>query len=148
MSVFRRLFLSGAGVAGGGAALIGEASSAAVADEPAGVGQGTAPIALTVNGVVHSVRLLPNATPAEALRGPLDLTGTKIGCDRGGSSACTVWLDGACVASCMVLAIDVGNRVGCHALACGPDRRGAAWTTPTSCRSSPPWCATPFAGDW
>ena len=67
--------------------------------------------------MVRSVRVLPNATLAEALRGPLDLTGTKIGCDRGASSACTVWLDGACVASCMVLAIDVGNRVGCHALA-------------------------------
>ena len=39
MSVFRRLFLSGAGAAGGGVALIGEASSAAVADEPAGVGR-------------------------------------------------------------------------------------------------------------
>ena len=126
MSVFRRFLLSGVGAAGDGVVLIGEASSAAVANEPAGVGQGTAPIALTVNGVVHSVRMLPNATPAEALRGPLDLTGTKIGCDRGASSASTVWLDGACVASCMVLAIDVGNRVGCHALACDPDRGGAS----------------------
>jgi aerobic-type carbon monoxide dehydrogenase small subunit (CoxS/CutS family) len=44
------------------------------------------------------------------LRDHLDLTGTKIGCDRGSWSACTVWLDGAPVASCMVLAIDVGSR--------------------------------------
>ena len=49
-------------------------------------------------------------TLAEVLRGPLCLTGTKIACDRGSCSACTVWLDGAAVNSCMLLAIDVGDR--------------------------------------
>jgi carbon-monoxide dehydrogenase small subunit/xanthine dehydrogenase YagT iron-sulfur-binding subunit len=49
-------------------------------------------------------------TLAEVLRGPLDLTGTKIGCDRGACSACTVWLDRVPIASCMVLAIDIGDR--------------------------------------
>jgi len=38
------------------------------------------------------------------------LTGTKIGCDRGSCSACTVWLDGVPVVSCMLLAVDVGSR--------------------------------------
>jgi xanthine dehydrogenase YagT iron-sulfur-binding subunit len=71
---------------------------------------GAVPIALTVSGVARAVQAEPNATLAEVLRGPLDLTGTKVGCDRGACSACTVWLDGAPVASCMVLAIDVGNR--------------------------------------
>ncbi len=47
---------------------------------------------------------------AEVLRGPLGLTGTKIACDRGACSACTVLLDGSPVCSCMMLAIDVGAR--------------------------------------
>jgi aerobic-type carbon monoxide dehydrogenase small subunit (CoxS/CutS family) len=49
-------------------------------------------------------------TLAEALRGPLGLTGTKIACNRGACSACTVWLDGDPVCACMILAIDVGGR--------------------------------------
>jgi len=49
-------------------------------------------------------------TLAEALRGPLGLTGTKIACNRGACSACTVWLDGATVCACMMLAIEVGTR--------------------------------------
>jgi xanthine dehydrogenase YagT iron-sulfur-binding subunit len=110
MSVSRRLFLSGAGAAAGGVTLVGEARYAVAADEPTIVGPGAVPIALTVNGVARAVHAEPNATLAEVLRGPLDLTGTKVGCDRGACSACTVWLDGAPVASCMVLAIDVGNR--------------------------------------
>jgi xanthine dehydrogenase YagT iron-sulfur-binding subunit len=112
MDVSRRLFLSGAGATAGGAALIGAAHTAVAvaADEPAIVGPGAVPTTLTVNGVARAVSVAPNATLAEVLRGPLDLTGTKLGCDRGACSACTVWLDGAPVASCMVLAIDVGNR--------------------------------------
>ena len=49
-------------------------------------------------------------TLAEALRGPLGLTGTKIACNRGACSACTVWLDGPPICACMMLAIDVGTR--------------------------------------
>jgi aerobic-type carbon monoxide dehydrogenase small subunit (CoxS/CutS family) len=38
------------------------------------------------------------------------MTGTKIGCDRGACSACTVWVDGAPVCACMTFALDVGGR--------------------------------------
>lgn len=65
---------------------------------------------LTVNGTVRTLQVEPRATLAEALRGPLGLTGTKIACDRGACSACTVLLEGAPVCSCMVLAIEVGAR--------------------------------------
>ena len=52
----------------------------------------------------------PAATLVEVLRDDLGLTGTKIGCDRGACSACTVWLDGEVVASCMTFALDARGR--------------------------------------
>ncbi len=67
-------------------------------------------IALNVNGLQRTVEIEPQATLAEVLRGPLDLTGTKIGCDRGACSACTVWVDRVPILSCMTLAVDVGER--------------------------------------
>ncbi|MEI9963417.1 MAG: (2Fe-2S)-binding protein [Caulobacteraceae bacterium] len=74
------------------------------------MGPDAAPIALTVNGVERTVQAEPRSTLAEVLRGPLGLTGTKVPCDRGACSACTVWLDGEPVDSCMMLAVDVGGR--------------------------------------
>lgn len=67
-------------------------------------------IALDVNGTVRTLHVEARMTLAELLRGPLALTGTKIACNRGACSACTVWLDGLPVCSCMTLAVDVGAR--------------------------------------
>jgi carbon-monoxide dehydrogenase small subunit/xanthine dehydrogenase YagT iron-sulfur-binding subunit len=68
------------------------------------------PILVRVNGVDHTLTCEPQVTLAEALRGPLDLTGTKIACNRGACSACTVLLDGEPVCACMLLLVDVGER--------------------------------------
>jgi xanthine dehydrogenase YagT iron-sulfur-binding subunit len=76
----------------------------------AAVGPGAVPIVLKVNGQPHSISVEPRATLAETLRDNLHLTGTKVACDRGSCSACTVWLDKVPTLSCMTLAIDVGGR--------------------------------------
>jgi aerobic-type carbon monoxide dehydrogenase small subunit (CoxS/CutS family) len=74
------------------------------------VGPDAVAIPLQINGVTRTLHAEPHMTLAEALRGPLGLTGTKIACNRGACSACTVWLDGQPVCACMVLAIEVGTR--------------------------------------
>jgi aerobic-type carbon monoxide dehydrogenase small subunit (CoxS/CutS family) len=110
LAVSRRFFLRGTGVAAGGLALLGDARAATATDEPMISGPGMVPLTVNVNGRSYEISAEPCVTLAELLRDGLDLTGTKIGCDRGSCSACTVWLDGAPVASCMLLAIDVGAR--------------------------------------
>ncbi len=80
----------------GGSALLDAAQSVAVR--------------LNINGAVRTVHVAASMTLAEVLRGPLGLTGTKIACNRGACSACTVWLDGLPICACMMLASDVGTR--------------------------------------
>ena len=47
-------------------------------------------IRLVVNGTEHRAEVEDRWTLVEVLRDHLGLTGTKIGCDRGACSACTV----------------------------------------------------------
>jgi aerobic-type carbon monoxide dehydrogenase small subunit (CoxS/CutS family) len=103
--------LTAAQAAMGGVALATEDKSAMAQDASSAMAQLEAvPVTLSVNGVERSLRLEPRTTLAEALRGPLGLTGVKIACNRGACSACTVWLDGAPVCACMTLAVEVGAR--------------------------------------
>ncbi|MGZ5061374.1 MAG: (2Fe-2S)-binding protein [Usitatibacter sp.] len=116
--ITRRDFLKGTGAAITGAAVpitgatVPAVPGVAIAGATAGAvaGAGATVVTLDVNGVSRAVAIEPQATLAEVLRGPLELTGTKIGCDRGACSACTVWVDRVPVASCMLLAVDVGAR--------------------------------------
>lgn len=102
----RRNFLKGASVTAL-AALAVEKAAAAVS--PA-IGPGPVSFDLKINKNIQRVNVEPSTTLAETLRRHLGLTGTKISCDRGSCSACTVWLDGVPVCACMTLAIDVGKR--------------------------------------
>ncbi len=109
----RRAFLRGAGITAAGSALLESGlieGARAASVEASSRGPGAVPISIKVNGTVRSVQVEPRATLAEVLRDGLHLTGTKVICDRGACSGCTVWLDGTPVNSCMTFALDIGSR--------------------------------------
>lgn len=67
-------------------------------------------LTLTVNGAARTAEVGPTTTLVELLRGPLGLTGTKVGCGRGECGACTALLDGRPVNSCIVFAAQCEGR--------------------------------------
>lgn len=60
---------------------------------------------LTVNGATCRVQARGCDSLAQVLRGQLQLTGTKIGCNSGECGACTVLLDEQAVCACLVPAL-------------------------------------------
>src|SRR5436305_13267096 len=110
----RRTFLKSAGLAPAVVAGLDVLHEVTYAQAEPGrvraVGPEKLPVKLRINGHVHAVEIEPRATLAEVLRDDLHMTGTKVVCDRGACSACTVMLDKTPVCSCMMLAIDVGQR--------------------------------------
>lgn len=74
-------------------------------------------ILLTVNGKPcelevgnQNYQVAPSHTLAYTLRETLGLTGTKVGCDQGACSSCTVLMDGEPVLSCMTLTVECNGR--------------------------------------
>jgi aerobic-type carbon monoxide dehydrogenase small subunit (CoxS/CutS family) len=63
-------------------------------------------VTLTVNGRPVDRVVESRLTLAEFLREELELTGTKVGCNRGECGSCTVILNGMPVYSCSVLAVE------------------------------------------
>ena len=67
-------------------------------------------VTLTVNRVTQRASIEPRVSLLDLLREHLELTGTKKGCDHGACGACTVWVDGRRVLSCLTLAITCEGR--------------------------------------
>jgi carbon-monoxide dehydrogenase small subunit len=80
----------------------------------------------TVNGEAVSREIEPRLLLVHFLRDHLGLTGTHWGCDTSNCGACTVWLDGAPVKSCTVLAAQCGG----HAVRTVEDLEGAEGLDP------------------
>jgi carbon-monoxide dehydrogenase small subunit len=64
-------------------------------------------IDLTVNGSDHALAVNPATTLLDLIRDRFQLTGTKECCDLGECGACTVFVDGRAVNSCLILAAEV-----------------------------------------
>ena len=105
--ISRRHFIEGSGVAVV-AATAAPALSQGQQEAPSNASRTT--IQVTVNGKVRREAVEDRWTLAEFLRDHLNLTGTKIGCDRGECGACTVLLDGKSVYSCSNLAVWADGR--------------------------------------
>ncbi len=109
----RRGFLEGTGAAlvVAGAPKLGAAEipPATVVEQEVAAAPKTA-IRVTVNGTRQRVEVEDRWTLNELLRDHLELTGSKIGCNRGECGACTVLLDGEPVYSCSTLAVWADGR--------------------------------------
>ena len=68
-----------------------------------------AKVTCKVNGKEYSAMVEPRTLLVHFLRDELNLTGTHIGCDTGHCGACTIFMNGKTVKSCMVLAVQANG---------------------------------------
>ncbi|MFX0122535.1 MAG: (2Fe-2S)-binding protein [Candidatus Hodarchaeota archaeon] len=59
-------------------------------------------LAITVNGLKHTLNVDPKDSLLFILREKIGLTGTKNGCSQGHCGACTVIMNGEAVKSCLI----------------------------------------------
>jgi carbon-monoxide dehydrogenase small subunit len=66
-------------------------------------------ISVTINGEQYTKDVPENMTLLHFLRYVVGLTGTKEGCGMGECGACTIFMNGKTVNSCVVLAVEANN---------------------------------------
>jgi xanthine dehydrogenase YagT iron-sulfur-binding subunit len=111
--ITRRGFIKGTGSALAAVAAAPTLTAQRPPRSPGASAPATAPrttIRLTVNGKAERLAVEDRWTLVEVLRDHLNLTGTKIGCDRGECGACTVLVDGKPMYSCSQLAVWMDGR--------------------------------------
>jgi aerobic-type carbon monoxide dehydrogenase small subunit (CoxS/CutS family) len=107
----RRQFIKGVIASGAAAAGAGALLGCSGGDNGgASVGSIERMVRLMINGVERTVDVLPNETLAMTLRYKLNLTGTKLGCDRGECGACTVLVDNVSSYSCSMLTHSIRGK--------------------------------------
>ena len=113
MKLSRRKFL-----ASSSAAVVTATALPSIPEGAAAEGAGQSPeaavprtsISFRLNGRAVKLEVEDRWTLAELLRDHLNLTGTKIGCDRGECGTCTVLLDDQPIYSCSYLAVWTDGR--------------------------------------
>ena len=69
----------------------------------------TAQITLTINGEKHIEDVPVRMNLADFIRTKIGLTGTHVGCEHGVCGACTLFLDGVTIRSCLTLAVQADD---------------------------------------
>jgi len=108
--VTRRRFIKGVIFSAAAAATTGAGVYIANAANSRSSGAVERLVSLSVNGRTRRVDVLPQETLAHTLRYRLNLTGTKLACNRGECGACTVMLDDVANYSCSLLTHQIKGR--------------------------------------
>jgi aerobic-type carbon monoxide dehydrogenase small subunit (CoxS/CutS family) len=65
---------------------------------------------ICINGVWYERLIEPRKLLSDFIRHDAGLTGTHVGCEHGACGACTVFLNGETVRSCLLLAVQADNQ--------------------------------------
>lgn len=63
-------------------------------------------IDVTLNGADHSMAVEPRLKLSDFLRDEVGLRSVRVGCEHGVCGACTVLVDGECIKSCLMYAVE------------------------------------------